>query len=159
VEVCLDAYGWRGPWAGRRGFDSLVQMSTGIARAGQEWKGADKPVPLPVQALDHATGYMMAAAVLRLLTRRLADGIGGGARLSLARTAALLVEAGAAEPEPPCPAVTPQDLAPAIEATSWGPARRLRPPAEMPGIPMRWARAARRLGDDAPAWAADGGAM
>ncbi|MCJ2021138.1 CoA transferase [Methylobacterium sp. E-065] len=156
VEVCLDAYGWTGPWAGRRGFDSLVQMSTGIAQAGQEWQQAAKPVPLPVQALDHATGYMMAAAALRLLARRLADGSGGVARLSLARTAALLVEAGSAEPEPPCPVVAPEDLAPAIEATSWGPARRLRPPVVIPGVPMRWARAARRLGDDAPTWSADG---
>ncbi|MCJ2071026.1 CoA transferase [Methylobacterium sp. J-030] len=156
VEVCLDAYGWTGPWAGRRGFDSLVQMSTGIAQAGQDWRQAAKPVPLPVQALDHATGYMMAAAVLRLLARRLADGTGGAARLSLARTAALLVEAGAAEPEPPCPDASPEDLAPGIEATSWGPARRLRPPVAMAGVPMHWARAARRLGDDAPDWAADG---
>ncbi|MCJ2090165.1 CoA transferase [Methylobacterium sp. E-005] len=159
VEVCLDAYGWTGPWVGRRGFDSLVQMSTGIAQAGRDWQQAAKPVPLPVQALDHATGYMMAAAVLRLLARRLADGTGGGARLSLARTAALLVEAGAAEPEAPCSAVSPQDLAPAVEATSWGPARRLRPPVEITGAPMHWARAARRLGDDAPAWAADGAAV
>jgi len=159
VEVCLDAYGWTGPWAGRRGFDSLVQMSTGIAQAGQDWQQAAKPVPLPVQALDHATGYMMAAAVLRLLTRRLADGTGGGARLSLARTAALMVEAGPAEPEPPCPAESPEDLAPEIEATSWGSVRRLRPPVEVAGAPMSWARAARRLGDDAPAWAADGVAV
>jgi hypothetical protein len=159
VEVCLDAYGWTGPWAGRRGFDSLVQMSTGIAQAGQDWQGADRPVPLPVQALDHATGYMMAAAVLRLLARRLADGVGGGARLSLARTAALLVGSGPADPEPPSPAAGPEDLASEIEATSWGPARRLRPPVAMAGAPMRWARAARRLGDDAPAWASDSGAM
>lgn len=158
VEVCLDAYGWSGPWAGRRGFDSLVQMSTGIAQAGRDWRQAARPVPLPVQALDHATGYMMAASALRSLARRLADGTGGGSRLSLARTAALLVEAGPAEPEPPCPAATPEDLGSAIEATAWGPARRLRPPVETAGIPMRWSRAARHLGEDAPAWAADGAA-
>ncbi|MGT2494711.1 CoA transferase [Cupriavidus basilensis] len=34
VDVSLDAYGWSGPWTGRRGFDSLVQMSTGIRRCG-----------------------------------------------------------------------------------------------------------------------------
>lgn len=48
VEVTLDAYGWSGPWAGRRGFDSLVQMSSGIAARGQELTGAARPVPLPV---------------------------------------------------------------------------------------------------------------
>lgn len=69
IEVTLDAYGWQGPWATRRGFDSLVQMSAGIADTGQKWANADKPTPLPVQALDHATGYLMAASVLSALHR------------------------------------------------------------------------------------------
>jgi len=158
IDVSLDAYGWTGPWAGRRGFDSLVQMSCGLAEAGQVWRQAETPVPLPVQALDHATGYLMAAAVLRLLAGRPQDGTGGQARLSLARTAALLIAAGPAEPEPALAPETPEDLAPEIEATSWGPARRLRPPLTVAGTAMRWDRAARRLGDDAPAWAAEPGA-
>lgn len=152
VDVCLDAYGWTGPWAGRRGFDSLVQMSCGIARAGQDRRAADKPVPLPVQALDHATGYIMATAALRGLTRRLANGGGGQARLSLARTAALLTGAGPAEPDAPLADETSDDRASGIEATAWGPARRLRPPLTVTGAPMHWERAARRLGSDAAAW-------
>jgi crotonobetainyl-CoA:carnitine CoA-transferase CaiB-like acyl-CoA transferase len=90
IDVALNAYGWSGPWQARRGFDSLVQMSAGIAAAGIAWQRADRPVPLPVQALDHATGYLMAAAVVRGLI----DGVRGNgattARLSLARTALLL---------------------------------------------------------------------
>ncbi|MCH3835819.1 hypothetical protein LZC17_09860, partial [Campylobacter jejuni] len=66
-------------------------MSTGIADAGMRAKGADRPVPLPCQAIDHATGYLMATAALRGLTERLATGAGGSARASLARTAKLLV--------------------------------------------------------------------
>ena len=69
VDVSLDAYGWTGPWRARRGFDSLVQMSCGIAAAGMEAKGNDNPFPLPAQALDHATGYLLAAAALRGLRR------------------------------------------------------------------------------------------
>src|SRR5207237_6743002 len=65
VDVSLDAYGWTGPWKGRRGFDSLVQMSSGIAAVGMELLRREQPAPLPVQALDHATGYLMAAAALR----------------------------------------------------------------------------------------------
>jgi hypothetical protein len=91
VDVRLDAYGWSGPWRNRRGFDSLVQMSTGIAAAGKAWRGADKPIPLPVQALDHATGYLMAAAAVRGLALRLSKGQATSAGLSLARTAALLI--------------------------------------------------------------------
>ena len=99
VDVRLDAYGWSGPWRNRRGFDSLVQMSTGIAAAGLKWRSADKPVPLPVQALDHATGYLMAAAAVRGLTLRLTEEETLTARLSLARTAELLVAARGATSE------------------------------------------------------------
>ena len=74
IDVSLDAYGWAGPWASRRGFDSLVQMSAGIAAEGMRRFGADRPEPLPVQALDHAAGYVMAAAALVGLTQRLASG-------------------------------------------------------------------------------------
>ncbi len=48
VDVSLNAWGWSGPWRNRRGFDSLVQMACGIAAAGQQWRQADKPLPLPV---------------------------------------------------------------------------------------------------------------
>ncbi len=91
IDVSLNAYGWTGPWKDRRGFDSLVQMSSGIAHQGMIWSGKDKPTPLPVQALDHATGYLMAAAAITGLTGRLLVGSTMTAKLSLARTAHLLV--------------------------------------------------------------------
>jgi hypothetical protein len=148
VEVTLDAYGWSGPWAGRRGFDSLVQMSSGIAEAGMRRLGRDRPTPLPVQALDHATGYLMAAAAVR----GLAGGSGTTARLSLARTAALLAAAPAsAEAEAPAKPAA-DDYAPEIENTSWGPARRLKPPATVEGTPLRWERPATALGSSTPEW-------
>jgi crotonobetainyl-CoA:carnitine CoA-transferase CaiB-like acyl-CoA transferase len=49
VVAGLSAYGRSGPWSGRRGFDSLVQMSTGIADEGARAAGADRPMPLPCQ--------------------------------------------------------------------------------------------------------------
>ncbi|MFJ8016303.1 CoA transferase [Streptomyces sp. NPDC096339] len=85
AELC--AWGWRGwgPWAGRRGFDSLVQAGYGIATA---CAGADGvPGVLPAQALDHGTGYLVAAGVLRAL----AQGGGRGLRFSLAGTGSWLV--------------------------------------------------------------------
>lgn len=69
ITVTHDAYGWSGPWAGRRGFDSLVQMSTGIAAAGMSAAGVDHPVPLPAQALDHGIGHLLAAGACRALTQ------------------------------------------------------------------------------------------
>ena len=94
VDVSLDAYGWSGPWAGRRGFDSLVQMSSGIAHAGMVAAGSDHPVPLPVQALDHATGYLLAACAMTGLAQRQSEGRGSRWRTSLAAMARVLVDAG-----------------------------------------------------------------
>jgi crotonobetainyl-CoA:carnitine CoA-transferase CaiB-like acyl-CoA transferase len=153
ITVALDAYGWTGPLAGRRGFDSLVQMSCGIAHHGMQARQAAQPVPLPVQALDHATGYLMAAAAVRALIARLADGGTWHARLSLARTAALL--AAAPVPAEPQPALAPpgdDDFATALEQTAWGPARRYRPPVSVEGVPMSWTRPAGSLGASLPAW-------
>jgi hypothetical protein len=153
IEVSLCAYGWTGPWAERRGFDSLVQMSTGIAEAGQAWRDAAQPVPLPVQALDHATGYLMAAAAIQALNRRLAGAGAVCARLSLARTAKLLTdgprpaEAEALAPE------TDDDLASGVEATNWGPARRLRPPVTVGDSGPFWTLPARDLGTAPARWA------
>ena len=152
IDVSLNAYGWSGPWATRRGFDSLVQMSAGIAEAGMQWRQADKPVPLPVQALDHATGYVMAATAIRAVTRRLDDRIGTEARLSLARTAKLLTDGGAAGPSSPHAAETPAMLSSAVEQTDWGDAQRLAPPAAVTGVAMQWAHPARKLGSAAPVW-------
>ncbi|MEU6808607.1 CoA transferase [Streptomyces sp. NPDC046831] len=87
VVAQLSAWGTRGPWGGRRGFDSLVQAATGIAAAEGS---AQRPGALPAQALDHGTGYLLAAAVLRALTDQADEGGSRTVRLSLARTAAWL---------------------------------------------------------------------
>jgi crotonobetainyl-CoA:carnitine CoA-transferase CaiB-like acyl-CoA transferase len=146
VDVRLDAYGFTGPWSGRRGFDSIVQMSTGIADAAMRRLGRDRPTPLPAQALDHATGYLMAAAVLRGLQRRVQTGEGSETRASLARTAALLTSHGVNDPVPGFAAEGPDDLAPETEHTVWGPARRLSPPLQLAGALLHWALPAGPLG-------------
>jgi len=152
IDVSLDAYGWTGPWAARRGFDSLVQMSSGIADAGMKWRKADLPVPLPVQALDHATGYLMAALAIRGVTQRLRNGNGLEARVSLARTAKLLMDAGDAPDPSELAPETASDHSLTIEKTAWGEARRLWPPIHIDGTPMAWDYPANLLGSDKPAW-------
>ncbi|WP_085693924.1 MULTISPECIES: CoA transferase [unclassified Pseudomonas] len=151
IDVSLNAYGWSGPWRNRRGFDSLVQMSSGIAEAGQRWRRSDTPTPLPVQALDHATGYLMAASVIRLLTERLHSGKAGSARLSLARTAKLLIEQGPGTDEP-LRAEDGQDQDARVEQTPWGPAHRLKASLNISGTPLRWALPATELGSHSPHW-------
>ncbi|AEF88964.1 L-carnitine dehydratase/bile acid-inducible protein F [Delftia sp. Cs1-4] len=154
IDVSLNAYGWSGPWQRRRGFDSLVQMSAGIADAGMHRLGRDRPTPLPLQALDHATGYLMAAAVVMALVRRMQGQGGSTVRASLARTAHLLAGHGVGDPDtcPLAPVSGAEDFSVAIEATSWGAARRLRAPEEVAGAPMHWERAACALGTSVAAW-------
>ncbi|ODN27049.1 CoA transferase [Burkholderia contaminans] len=153
VDVSLDAYGWSGEWRGRRGFDSLIQMSTGIAEAGMRAMGGDEPVNLPVQAIDHATGYLMATAAIRGLTTRMKEGVGTEARASLARTAAELQ----LRSEPMSEVVElvaddRRDRAAHVEPTSWGPASRLLPPVQIDDAPLRWFHPARALGSFEPGW-------
>lgn len=152
IDVALDAYGWSGAWSARRGFDSLVQMSTGIADFGMRRAATQRPTPLPVQALDHATGYFLAAAVMRGLTLRMRQGVATRARLSLARTAELLTQWPLHDAQPVFAEETHADQAPAIESTAWGKARRLRPPAQIAGVPMHWDLPACPLGSAAPCW-------
>lgn len=152
IDVSLCAYGWTGSWAARRGFDSLVQMSSGIAAESMRRGDTDGPKPLPVQALDHATGYLMAAAVLRALRVKQSTGLVRSARLSLARTAALLVSGGAQTPLDTLAAETVDDVTSSIEHTTWGPARRLAFPVRVDGKLPVWRYPAGELRKNKPEW-------
>jgi CoA transferase family III len=152
IHTSHNAYGWEGPWRDRRGFDSLVQMSCGIAATGAAESGRDDPVPLPVQALDHAAGYLLAAAVGRALTRRLTRSVASRARASLVGTANLLWSFGVSGGEL-LPAPKPEDFELVDTDTEWGPARRVPPPATIEGITAGWRIPAGPLGRDPAAWA------
>lgn len=86
IHVSLSAYSHLGPWAGRRGFDSLVQSATGIAYEEGLAAGLSGPGKLPCQALDHATGYLAAFATMVALHRRAVEGGSWQVRVSLAQT-------------------------------------------------------------------------
>jgi len=152
VDVSLDAYGWTGPWRSRRGFDSLVQMSAGIAEAGMRILGRDRPTPLPVQALDHAAGYLMAAAAVRGLTERLETGRGFLAQTSLARVADLLISAPLAGMVGDLTCAEEADWSEGVESSDFGLARRLRPPISIASTTLQWDRPATKLGSAPPAW-------
>jgi crotonobetainyl-CoA:carnitine CoA-transferase CaiB-like acyl-CoA transferase len=152
VDVSLDAYGWTGPWRSRRGFDSLVQMSCGIAAAGMEAKHAERPLPLPAQALDHATGYLLATAALHGLHAQRSDSVGTAARVSLARTARLLTSLGRGSFDGRSATINDDDYEPEVEHTPWGDLRRLRPPVAVSGVPIRWDHGATALGSADATW-------
>lgn len=152
IDISLNAYGHGGPWENRRGFDSLVQFSTGIAAAGMDWRQSAAPVSLPVQALDHATGYLLAAAAIRALTARTTGAGHRTARLSLARTAKLLMDHRGTPTDLEFEKAAARDYAVNLEQSAWGPAQRLLPPVAIEGAPMWWDRPASRLGSVSAAW-------
>lgn len=82
----LSAYGVAGPWGGKRGFDSLTQTSTGINADEADAAGEATPRVLPCQALDHASGYLLAMGVMAAMLRRAEEGGSWRVRVSLART-------------------------------------------------------------------------
>ncbi len=94
VTVSLSAYGNSGPWAGKRGFDSLVQTATGFNAGEAEAAGETTPRPLPTQILDHASGYLMAMGAIMALMRRMTEGGSWHVEVSLARTGQWLRDMG-----------------------------------------------------------------
>lgn len=147
VTAQLSAWGHDGPWHDRRGFDSLVQAASGIAVLQGDPDG--RPGALPAQALDHGTGYLLAAAVLRSLTERMETGFGCHLRLSLAATASWLMTLPRVR-EP----ATEHDPAPWLTNT-WsylGNLHHARSPIAFTGAASDWARPPGPLGADEAAW-------
>ena len=148
VLATLDAYGWTGSWAKRRGFDSLVQMSCGIAAAPTA--GAE-PAPLPAQALDHGTGYLLAASIARALTHRHHHQSGVTIEASLLGTAGVLMRSAVADgADVPTPRWDDSDTE--RRSTAWGPARAVPVPGSIDGVPAILDREPGPLGRHEPSF-------
>ena len=150
VVVSLSAWGSGGPWGGRRGFDSIVQAACGISVA--ESPDGERPGALPCQLLDHGTGYLCAAAVLRALAAQASRGGTLFRELSLARTGYWLLGQPQGETQ-----TGPADHG---DLTAWlttvdsadGPVTVVRPPGRLGGQELAWPPTLTRYGSDAPAW-------
>jgi crotonobetainyl-CoA:carnitine CoA-transferase CaiB-like acyl-CoA transferase len=150
VLAQLNAWGWSGvgPWSGRRGFDSLVQAASGIAAVEAAEDGT--PGALPAQALDHGTGYLLAAAVLRSLTVRGRTGTGSRVRLSLAGTAQWLLHGIAPDPLSG-PPYAPDQYVTGTASAALG-VRHALPPVHYEGSPTDWSHLATPWGSDTANW-------
>ncbi|MEE1736570.1 CoA transferase [Streptomyces sp. BE147] len=148
IVAQLCAWGWSGPWASRRGFDSLVQAASGIASVEASADGS--PGVLPAQALDHGTGYLLAAAVLRALTDRQTSGGGRHLRLSLAGTASWLLH-GIVPAPLDGEAHAPQPWL-SRTVSPYGMLDHALPPVHYDGAPRNWDRPPTEWGSDLPAW-------
>jgi crotonobetainyl-CoA:carnitine CoA-transferase CaiB-like acyl-CoA transferase len=153
VYVSLCAYGHEGPWAGRRGFDSLVQTASGFNAAEAEASSASEPRPLPAQVLDHATGYLMAFGAMSALARRAERGGSWHVRASLAQTGYWLRQLGRIGGLA-CRDPTVDDVSDRLEDTPSGFGRltAVRHAAVMTETPPHWVRPTVPLGTHAPAW-------
>jgi len=160
VYVSLSAFGHAGPWASRRGFDTVVQTVSGItARQGELFPDKEEPGPqfYPLSAIDYCAGYLMAAAAMEALARRAREGGSWLVRTSLAQIGKYLVDLGQV-PESSLKGVAPE-FTPA-ELDSWsmvsqtpsGPLRHLRPVAQLSETPGHWARPSVPLGYHQPVW-------
>ncbi len=153
IYVSLSAYGHAGPWAGRRGFDSLVQTASGFNAAEAEAFGQSKPRELPAQELDHATGYLLAFAAMTALKRRAENGGSWHVRCSLAQTGHWLRSLGRIAGTQ-CLDPRSADVRDLLEETSSGFGRltTVRHAALMSETPPRWARQSVPLGIHPPMW-------
>ncbi len=148
VVVTLSAWGHRGPWSGRRGFDSLVQAACGIALA----EGTpDAPGALPAQLLDHATGYLGAAGALLALAHQRRDGGTHHVRLSLTGTAGWLQSLPRVARHD-VPDVDPAPYRTEMDAPD-GQLTIATPPGTIDGRSLTWPPPAPAFGVAAPRWA------
>ena len=156
VYVSLSAYGDAGPWSERRGFDSLVQTSTGFNHAEGRAAGIDGPKELPAQMLDHATGYLMAFGAMMAKARQAHEGGSWHVRVSLAQTGRWLWNLGRVADGFKTEDLKGDAVAPFVEeaASGFGPLRAVSHSAVMSKTPAYWARPAMPLGSHPPQWPA-----
>ncbi|MGM4874498.1 CoA transferase [Bradyrhizobium sp. 956_D2_N1_5] len=157
VYVTLSAYGHAGPWAERRGFDSLVQTTTGFNHAEGQAAGIDGPKELPAQMLDHATGYLMAFGAMMAKARQAREGGSWHVRVSLAQTGRWLWNLGRLDGGLDTPDLTGEAVHAAfIESmpSGFGTLKAVRHSALLSTTPARWSRPAMPLGSHPPQWPA-----
>jgi crotonobetainyl-CoA:carnitine CoA-transferase CaiB-like acyl-CoA transferase len=154
VTVSLSAYGHKGPWAARHGFDSLVQTASGINHAEAEAAGVKGPKELPAQALDHATGYLMAFGAMMALARKAREGGSWHVRVSLAQTGHWFKGLGRVAGGFDCKDPKADDVADLLDTmdTPFGQLTFVRHAAQLSDTPARWARPPVKLGTHAPVW-------
>ncbi len=156
VYVSLSAYGHAGPWAERRGFDSLVQTATGFNHAEGQAAGVDGPKELPAQMLDHATGYLMAFGAMMARARQSREGGSWHVRVSLAQTGRWLWNLGRVADGFKTEDLKADAVRPFVEElpSGFGPLLSVGHSALLSKTPAFWARPAMPLGSHPPEWPA-----
>ncbi|MGC4062517.1 MAG: CoA transferase [Aquabacterium sp.] len=151
VVVSLSAYGPHGPWAQRRGFDSLVQTATGFNMAEADAAGAPEPKAMPLQILDYAAGHLLAFGAQAALWRQAREGGSWHVQVSLAGVGRWL--RGLGRVPDGLNAVRP-DMKPYMveEASGFGQLLAMRHAASLSHTPPHWDRPSMPPGTHPPVW-------
>jgi crotonobetainyl-CoA:carnitine CoA-transferase CaiB-like acyl-CoA transferase len=159
VYVSLCAFSHAGPWASRRGFDTVVQTVSGMTIRQAECVPGKSPGPqfYPVSAIDYCTGYLMAFGAMVALARRTREGGSWLVRISLAQVGKWIVDLGEVPPatlEGVPTEFTAGELErwSTVSETPSGRLRHLRPAVHLSETPPYWARPAVPLGYHRPVW-------
>ncbi len=153
VYASLSAYGRSGPWADRRGFDSLVQTVCGINWAEGEAFGNAGLRALPLQILDYSAGFLLAFGIQAALYRQVTQGGSWHVQVSLARVAQWLQSMGQRPvAAAPAPAAVPPEAYLETMDTGFGRLRAVRHSAVLQGLPSSWPHAGQPPGGDQPGW-------
>ncbi len=161
IYVSLSAFGHNGPWASRRGFDTVVQTVSGITTRQAEVIPGKVPGPqfYPVSAIDYCTGYLMAAGAMIALKRRADVGGSWMVRISLAQVGKWIVDLGEV-PTDALPGVPEEFTAQELDRWSMvtetpsGRLQHLKPVVQMSETPAHWDRPSVPLGFHPPMWPA-----
>ncbi|KAK0610288.1 Succinate--hydroxymethylglutarate CoA-transferase [Lasiodiplodia hormozganensis] len=162
VVANMSAFGPEGPWQGRRGFDSLVQTCSGMnVSEAEHFNGGEQGEVarvLPCQALDHASGYLLATGICAALYKREVEG-GGGAfcvDVSLAGTMKYLRSLGQFEGRSgfDCAGFTADEVEGYLEVreSGLGVLKAVRHSASVEGFETGWDRMPKPLGSDEAEW-------
>jgi crotonobetainyl-CoA:carnitine CoA-transferase CaiB-like acyl-CoA transferase len=151
VYVSLSAYGSQGPWTERRGFDSLVQTAMGFNDAEGKAAGQDSPRPLPMQILDHATGYLIAMGASAALCRQQREGGSWHVQVALAQTGHWLRNLGRVPDGFQAPPVARE---PYLETmpSGFGELRAVRHSTQLSRTPVAWTYPSMPPGGSLPQW-------
>jgi len=156
VCVSLCAFGHAGPWAGKRGFDSIVQCCSGIVHEHSTGRDGD-PYHLPAQVLDYVTGYLGSFGAMEALRRRATEGGSWLVRVSLVQTAHWLKRLGRFGPSEDARDLPDPELQDVMDLTMetespFGTIRHLAPAITLSETPSFWAKPPVPLASHPPAW-------